>query len=288
MPPPQSLPVSSRPPEGRPVRSGFLGKRLGWTRSSYAMMSVFAAVLALIMVVWWPLVQQYFASYNPAYPFWVQTDWLLLGIFLVMSLLIMAGADLKSDTWIVVVGLAGGLVIESWGTRTGLWSYFTGERPPLWIIPAWPVASLAIDRLVRFLKRLPWLPNRAGQAVYWLIFLSFYISLLSFVRPTWGNPLTWMALLAVALIVLSPGDHRLAVLNFIAGSALGYFLEVWGTTRGCWAYYTLQTPPPFAVFAHGLAAMAFWRAGLILAHYRARLLRAIPSPSWVRKGLDLP
>ena len=49
-------------------------------------------------------------------------------------------------------------------------------------------------------------------------------------------------------------------LNFIAGAGLGYFLERWGTTRECWTYYTLQTPPLFAVLAHGLAAAAFWRA----------------------------
>ena len=288
MPDPQPVPSSNPTADGQLARPGFLGRRLGWTRSSYAMLSAFAAVLLLIIIVWWPLVQQYFSTYDPAFPFWVQTDWLLLGIFLVMSLLIMAGADLKSDAWIVVVGMAGGLVIESWGTRTGLWSYFTGERPPLWIIPAWPVASLAIDRLVRFLKRLTWPAGRAAKVVYWLVFLAFYLALLSFVRPTWGSPLTWMALLAVALIVLSPGDYRLATLNFIAGSALGYFLEVWGTTRGCWIYYTLQTPPPFAVFAHGMAAVAFWRAGLILARVRVRLLRLFPSPGWLKKSLDLP
>ena len=33
-----------------------------------------------------------------------------------------------------------------------LWQYYTGEPPPLWIIPAWPVAQLAINRIVRFLR----------------------------------------------------------------------------------------------------------------------------------------
>lgn len=51
---------------------------------------------------------------------------------------------------------------------------------------------------------------------------------------------------------------------FAAGAGLGYFLELWGTTRECWTYYTLQTPPLFAVLAHGMAAVAFWRAGLVL------------------------
>ena len=52
------------------------------------------------------------------------------------------------------------------------------------------------------------------------------------------------------------------MLTFAAGAGLGYFLEVWGTTRECWTYYTRETPPLFAVLAHGMAA-AFWRAGLL-------------------------
>ena len=87
-------------------------------------------------------------------------DWLLLGIFLFMSLTIMSKADLKTDSLIVLVGLAGGLVIESWGTQTNLWFYYTAERPPLWIIPAWPIASLSIDRITRGASWL--LPKQAG------------------------------------------------------------------------------------------------------------------------------
>jgi len=30
--------------------------------------------------------------------------------------------------------------------------YYTGEAPPLWILPAWPIANLAINRIVRFLR----------------------------------------------------------------------------------------------------------------------------------------
>ena len=237
-----------------------------WTRASYALMSAFVAVIGLIMVVWWPLVEEYVGYFDPAYPLLVQIDWLLIGIFLVMSLLIMAGADLKYDAWIVFVGLCGGLVIESWGTQTNLWTYYTLERPPLWIIPAWPIASLSIDRIVRMLHRL--LPqarlDRTFRRLYWVIFPSFYGLMLVFVWPTLNKSLTILALFACALLILSPTNHRLAVLTFLVGSGLGYFLERWGTTRACWTYYTLQTPPFFAVLAHGLAAVAFWRAGLLI------------------------
>jgi hypothetical protein len=229
--------------------------------------------MVLIVVVWWPLAEEALSYFSLKVPWWLQFDWLLLGVFLVMSLLIMAGANLRADATIVLVGLVGGLVIESWGTQTELWTYYTLERPPLWIIPAWPIASLSIDRLVRILDLLI---ERARPGLfrwaYWLIFPAFYALMLWFVWPTLDKSLTVMALLVVAFLTLTPTDHRLAVLTFVAGSALGYFLERWGTTRFCWTYYTRQTPPVFAVFAHGLAAVAFWRAGL-LAKSLYRLIR---------------
>ncbi len=61
------------------------------------------------------------------------------------------------------------------------------------------------------------------------------------------------------------------MLTFAAGTALGYFLERWGTPRECWIYYTHQTPPLFAVLAHGMAAVAFWRAGLLCIRIQDRI-----------------
>ena len=186
-----------------------------------------------------------------------------------MLLLIMAGADARADAPIVVVSTLGGLAIESWGTHTGLWTYFTRERPPLWIIPAWPVASLAIDRLTRGLNRLS--PRHVRfDILYWLIFVVFYALMIAFVRPFASTAPTLMALALSLLIILTPTDHRLVVLTFIAASGLGYWLERWGTTRECWTYYTRQTPPLFAVLAHGMAAGAFWRAGLLLKQMRTQ------------------
>jgi hypothetical protein len=80
-------------------------------------------------------------------------------------------------------------------------------------------------------------------------------------RPS-TSPLPGFSLILCILLILTPTDHRFALLTFIAGSGLGYYLELWGTTRQCWTYYTYQTPPLFAVLAHGMAAVAFWRAGL--------------------------
>ncbi len=247
---------------------------LRWTKGSYFLMSGLLATMALVVLVWWPLVQDVLSYFDPHRPWWTQLDWLLLGIFGVMTLLITAGADVRADSLTIIVAAVGGLVIESWGTRTQLWTYYTLERPPLWIIPAWPIATLSINRLVRLLwEGTARLPARPFRRLYWLFALPFLGLMLFFVWPTMGQPFTMMAFLTCFLLLLSPGDHRLAVLILVAGSGLGYFLERWGTTRACWTYYTGQTPPLFAVLAHGIAALAFWRTERLVRWVLDRVVR---------------
>jgi hypothetical protein len=243
----------------------------GWTRASSVLLGGFFLIVFLIIYIWWPLAEQVLAYVNWGGQWWRYIDWLLLGIFLFMTLTIMSRADLRRDALIVFVGILGGLVIESWGTQTNLWFYYTSERPPLWIIPAWPIATLSIDRITRFLnwsihkttKERSILPSLIPW-FYWSIFLGFYGLMLYFVAPTFDKSFTLLSLLLCALLIATPTDYRMAVLIFLAGAGLGYFLELWGTTRQCWTYYTFQTPPFFAVLAHGMAAVAFWRAGLIV------------------------
>ena len=248
-----------------------------WTRASYFMLSCFLMLLVLIGYVWWPLVVDYIESYNPDISPWRQLDWLLLGNFLVMSLLIMANADIKVDLPIVIIGLMGGMVIESWGTQTELWTYYTAERPPLWIIPAWPIASLSNDRLYGSLHRLTRkLPDKLFTVLHWMVFPIFYMIMVIFTWPTLGKSLTMMALFLCAFLILTPPDKRAVVLTFLAGTGLGYFLERWGTTRLCWTYYTHQTPPLFAVLAHGMAAVAFWRVLMLYKVLKPHLACFVP------------
>jgi hypothetical protein len=265
------LPANDRQPVS-------LARRLGWTRSSMWLMSVFLAIVGLILIVWWPLVVEYTSTYDPHYPLWAQLDWLLIGVFAAMSLLIMGRADVRSDWVVLLVGMGGGLVIETWGTQTQLWTYYTLERPPLWIIPAWPIASLSIDRLYRLLLRITrsWRPS-VFRWLHWIILPVFLIIMLAFVAPTMDKSLTWAALALCILLTLTPGDERGAVLTFIAGAGLGYFLERWGTTRACWTYYTGATPPLFAVLAHGMAALAFWRTASLVRSVLPSRARALAS-----------
>ena len=203
-------------------------------------------------------------------------DWLLLGIFLFMSIAIVSRADLSRDSLTIIVAAFGGLVIEFWGTQTNLWHYYTAERPPLWIIPAWPIATLTINRIVLVLdilfkkalggskENFAYSASWRLKTLYWILFTSFFALMLYFVAPTFDKSYTLLSILLVALLIITPTNYRTAILIFIAGTGLGYFLELWGTTRECWTYYTFQKPPFFAVLAHGMAAVAFWRAELLV------------------------
>jgi len=263
-----------------------------WTRDSSILLGGFMLTIFLIIYVWWPLAEDYLKYVDWDGEWWRYMDWLLLGIFAFMSITIIARANIKTDLLIVFVGVCGGLAIESWGTQTNLWHYYTAERPPLWIIPAWPIASLSIDRITRLLdygfRRLReaslWdlssVQSRGTlQSVYWITFASFLTLMLVFIAPTFDKSYTWFALILCILLVLTPTDHRYALLTFLAGSGLGYYLELWGTTRECWTYYTSQTPPSFAVLAHGMAAVAFWRAGLMLKMLGGRIRQLTPQPA---------
>jgi hypothetical protein len=254
-------------------RASLCSARGFWTRDSSILLGGFLLTIFLIVYIWWPLAEEYLAYVDWNGSWWLYMDWLLLGVFFFMSITIIARANLTTDLLIVFVGICGGLAIESWGTQTNLWHYYTAERPPLWIIPAWPIASLSIDRITRSLNwiiekgsgtRKPAIFHSLFTVLYWLTFASFLTLMLVFVSPTFDKSYTWLSLLLCIFITLTPTDYRYAFLTFIAGAGLGYYLELWGTTRECWTYYTFETPPFFAVLAHGMAAVAFWRAGLMV------------------------
>src|SRR5512135_3077385 len=180
-----------------------------WTRSSTVLLSAFFLVILLIIYVWWPLAEQALAFVDWGGQWWLYLDWLLIDIFLFMSLTIVAHADLKRDALIIFVATLGGLVIEAWGTQTNLWFYYTRERPPLWIVPAWPIATLSIDRITRLLNwildrvtggscttlhppRLPILSS-PFTILYWIVFIAFLAIMIPFVAPTFDKPATLLA-----------------------------------------------------------------------------------------------
>ena len=237
------------------------GKNIRWTKTSSALLGGFLLVLFLIGYVWWPLLDEYLGFFNPEFPIWRQIDWLLIGIFLVMSVLITLNADIRTDLPYLVIALVGGYIIEAWGTRSGLWRYYTLETPPSWIVPAWPIAALSVKRAHDLLNGyITRIPVRWFRWAYWPIFGLFFILLVNFVLPTLRHPLTLFALAMCILAIVIGRDYRAKLIFFFLGFILGYFLERWGTTRLCWTYYTGGFPPFFTVLAHGMASVAIYQA----------------------------
>ena len=255
---------------------------LRWTSSSWILISGFLFIIALIIIVWYPLVEEYFAYYDAEYPWYLQMDWLLIGIFLFMSAMVTINADLRKDSLLIFIGLAGGLCIEAWGTNTELWAYYTGERPPLWIIPAWAIAAISIERMARLTS--PWFSrvSRAWIDRLYYAFMLFFLGLfLLFILPRQFNPFNLLAYLAVVVIVFIPQDRRVSLVTFIMGASLGFFLEYWGTTRACWQYYNHATPPLFSVLAHGIASLAFWQVRRLALWLWSTLLAVLKQPRQV-------
>jgi hypothetical protein len=214
-------------------------------------------------------------------------DWLLTGTWIWMAALLTWGVSLRRDLIMLAVGFVGGGVIEWWGTNTQLWTYFTAERPPLWILPAWPIATLAIDRMARMFDRV--LDRRPVSDValfvaYWLMVPTFVVTMFAFARHTVHILATQVVFLLMLGVTLTGKRPRRDVTLFVAGSLLGVFLEYWGTSRECWTYYTREVPPVVACVAHGFAALAFARGAdaieRALNGSRRTLLRTASHPAF--------
>lgn len=209
-------------------------------------------------------------------------DFLLPAIWMFMSALLCWRIVPQRDLMRAFVGFVGGLLIESWGTVTVLWHYYTAERPPLWILPAWPIAALAIDRIAWFLdKALPALSARWTALIWWVSLPPFVAWMTAFVLPTGHDWATQLAFVGMLMVLALPKDHREDVCIFWGGAMLGWFLEYWGTSRHCWTYYTREIPPMQAVLAHGFASVAFARGAWGLQRIWDRLKRQVPTPDQV-------
>ena len=244
----------------RPSIGPRLVDMVGWNRGSLVYVGGLLLTLGGVISLRWQELSRFFWWWQPGDSFWEQVDWFLLLTLALLFLLVVRDTEIERDRLILVVGFAGGMALEGWGTGTGLWEYFTGECPPLWILPAWPIASLAIERASELLlDRLDVRRLCNPGRVYWLVFSVYLLVMLNFVAPFLDSPLTLAAVLVQLYLILTPSEKRHHLVYFGIGAAIGCLLEVWGTTRLCWTYYTGQTPPLFAIMAHGMAAVAFSR-----------------------------
>jgi hypothetical protein len=222
----------------------------GFTRWSFLPLAGVIVTATSVAVGWWDLV-------DLNQPF----DFLLAFLWLFMTLLVSWRVSPRRDLVLAFTGMWGGFLIEWWGTTTHLWTYFTNESPPLWILPAWPIAALSTERLAYMFDRaFPKSRSWPWWVVYLLAVPSFILWMSGFMDPSWHVTSSHVVLGIMIGVAISSRTPRRDVVLFVMGTALGYGLEYWGTTSECWTYHTLQTPPLVTAFAHGFASVAFWRA----------------------------
>jgi hypothetical protein len=254
---------------------------LAFTRLSGSLLSFVALTMMAVIMLEWHLFYDYHSR--------VGADWLLITLFAIMLFFLTMGVSLKKDIPIMIIALIGGLIIESWGTQTELWVYFTElpphnnpSRPPWWIIPAWPISSLAINRIYFLFDATLIKPRKyLFHVLYWAFTITFAFIFIQFTKHTWH--LYWTKIFTafmVFMILFPKTDHRKDFLILVAGTSLGYFLELWGTSRHCWIYYTEEIPPLMAAPAHGIASLGFARGTRFLDHVwtKIRPNKTTPQP----------
>ncbi len=102
---------------------------LRFNRKSLYALLLLVAVIGVIAFSWPDLaVAEWNAIFSRGN--WVaDMDWLLLGLGVFFFVCTALDPRLKEDLATVGLGMLGGAIIEVWGTRAGLWYYYTGERP---------------------------------------------------------------------------------------------------------------------------------------------------------------
>jgi hypothetical protein len=73
---------------------------------------------------------------------------------LAAGVLILVKFNLRRAFTLYLCGMLLGGLYETLGTRFGEWRYITGETPPLWILPLWGLACVAMANLAQILRDL--------------------------------------------------------------------------------------------------------------------------------------
>lgn len=194
---------------------------------------------------------------------------LFAGILIGAWKTIPAAANPAHDLAVLVIASAAGFAAEAWGTRLGLWTYYTWERPPLWIVPAWPLGAALVERVAaRARERFG--PAPAGA--YRVAAAAAFSICAAFCAPWRASPAAWAGLAAVAAALWAGADAREEFWPLVVGFGAIVFADGWGTTNGCWSYYVAARP--FGLARGVIFGMAFDAAVVVGCLRLARRLRA--------------
>jgi hypothetical protein len=161
--------------------------------------------------------------------FWAMVAW--------SWLLVAARPRPRSDPYLLAAAAAAGWTVEAWGTRSGLWSYYTGQTPPPWILVAWTAGALVVARLAETPSPV-WarVPGGSWRPVFWGFLAAAQAMGLPFV---WSrSPAAGTALLLGlgAFLAWRPRPERDGP-ALAAGFVCVLFADLWGTTNSCYRYH---------------------------------------------------
>ena len=170
------------------------------------------------------------------------------------------------DTAVFLLAAAAGWCAEAWGTRLGLWTYYTGERPPLWIVPAWPLGAILIDRAAEAARARF---GDAGPAAYWALASLMLAVCAAMTAPWLGPPSRWLGVAAAGVALFAAADPKEEFWVLACGLACVFFADLWGTTNGCWAYPLIAPRAPWRGVPFGMAFDTAVAAGCLRLARRA-------------------
>jgi len=189
-------------------------------------------------------------------------SWLVLGLVL---FLLLYRSDYRTDLPLFLAGFLLGYWGEWWGTTRGVWTYWNGATPPVYLPPLWGIGLLTVYRLSRLLA--PLLNRRIPRWVEWLMASSLILLPALAFAHSWPllAAVDWRGrldghffagwLVGLGLLALR-FDLRKIFLLYVCGTLLGGFYESFGTAYHEWEYITHEVPPLWIAPLWGLAAAA--------------------------------
>lgn len=206
-----------------------------------------------------------------------------IGILILTLRVIPMKVDPKRDAVKFVIALIGGYVIELWGTRNGLWVYYTGEVPPLWIVPAWPLGTLIVERMaIRAKERYGTRLGNGAVIGYWTLAVLSPLVVTWFAWGSMNDPLTVIIIAAFLISLFVKPNPKEDFWILIGGKFYVFFVAFWGATNNCWRYHVQDGS--FSSLLLGVTVELFCDSAIVLTFIR---LARIVSPHKQRNEYSL-
>jgi hypothetical protein len=205
-------------------------------------------------------------------------------------------SDYRSDLPLFAAGVLLGYWGEWWGTTRGVWTYWNGAMPPVYLPPLWGLGLLTVFRLsglaAPLMRRLPaWAEVEMRASLLALPALGFALSWQRLTGVDWARRLDVQlaaGVLVAGVLILVRFDLRQASSLYLCGMLLGGLYETLGTRFGEWRYITAETPPLWIVPLWGLACVAMVNLARILRELLGRFIRflTLRGADWTQTWSD--